>query len=76
MISSTLVTCWTGKSPGFSPLRIRPLAAGETVRLRHIPAIARQAAGSCKFPRIEDRGDAMAKRECCHLCNSAPTPSP
>src|SRR5262249_10535245 len=24
MISSTLVTCWTGKSPGFSPLRIRP----------------------------------------------------
>src|SRR5215468_4842820 len=24
MISSTLVTCWTGNSPGFSPLRIRP----------------------------------------------------
>src|SRR5215471_7090238 len=24
MISSTLVTCWTGKSPGFSPLSIRP----------------------------------------------------
>src|SRR5215831_6277173 len=30
MISSTLVTCWTGKSPGFSPLRIRPrILAGE-----------------------------------------------
>src|SRR5262249_51328660 len=24
MISSTLVTCWTGRSPGFSPLRMRP----------------------------------------------------
>src|SRR5262245_53810456 len=24
MISSTLVTCWTGKSTDFSPLRIRP----------------------------------------------------
>jgi hypothetical protein len=24
MISSTRVTCWTGKSAGFSPLRIRP----------------------------------------------------
>jgi hypothetical protein len=25
MYSSTLVTCWTGKSAGFSPLRIRPV---------------------------------------------------
>src|SRR5262245_25674595 len=25
MISSTLVACWTGKSAGFSPLRIRPV---------------------------------------------------
>jgi hypothetical protein len=25
MISSTLVDCWTGRSAGFSPLRIRPL---------------------------------------------------
>src|SRR5262245_28526077 len=24
MISSTLVACWTGRSPGFSPLRILP----------------------------------------------------
>src|SRR5262249_17875805 len=24
MISSTFVACWTGRSPGFSPLRIRP----------------------------------------------------
>src|SRR5712691_11270963 len=41
------------------------IAAGEPVRLRHIAAIARQAAGSSKFPRIEDRGDAIAKRERC-----------
>src|SRR5215813_6365324 len=25
MISSTLVTCWTGRSAGFSPLRMRPV---------------------------------------------------
>src|SRR5262249_45507759 len=25
MISSTLVDCWTGRSAGFSPLRIRPV---------------------------------------------------
>ncbi len=25
MISSTLVACWTGKSAGFSPLRMRPV---------------------------------------------------
>ena len=25
MISSTFVDCWTGRSPGFSPLRIRPV---------------------------------------------------
>src|SRR5690242_9349454 len=25
MINSTLVDCWTGKSAGFSPLRIRPV---------------------------------------------------
>jgi hypothetical protein len=25
MISSTLVACWTGKSKGFSPLRMRPV---------------------------------------------------
>ena len=24
MISSTLVDCWTGRSAGFSPLRMRP----------------------------------------------------
>src|SRR5262249_61457201 len=24
MINSTLVVCWTGRSPGFSPLRILP----------------------------------------------------
>jgi hypothetical protein len=25
MISSTFVVCWTGRSAGFSPLRIRPV---------------------------------------------------
>ena len=25
MYSSTLVTCWTGRSPGFSPLSMRPV---------------------------------------------------
>ena len=25
MVSSTLVTCWTGKLAGFSPLRTRPV---------------------------------------------------
>ena len=24
IISSTVLTCWTGRSPGFSPLRMRP----------------------------------------------------
>jgi len=39
------------------------IATTETVRLRYITAIAREAAGSRKFPRIEDRRNAMAKRE-------------
>jgi hypothetical protein len=36
MNSSTLVTCWTGRSAGFSPLRIRPKPHRSHVRCRRL----------------------------------------
>ena len=44
--NSTFVPCWTGRSRGFSPLRIRAAyTTGRTVSVEEIGAIAHQTAG-------------------------------
>src|SRR5215813_6158396 len=51
--SSNFTVCWTGKSAGFSPLRIRPRgAAGESKGVGNARAIADQPADLGKLAQI------------------------
>ena len=66
MTSSTFVDCWTGRSAGFSPLRIRQVSdAGSTVRIRKVFAsVADEAAGCGRRAIQQDRGYGMAECQC------------
>src|SRR5215204_3248692 len=67
-ISSTFVDCTTGRSAGFSPLRIRPgVDADLTVGVRKAASVANQAAGCGELAKLVDRGHRMAERQCAEL---------
>ena len=64
MTSSNLVGCMTGRSAGFSPLRIAAgIDAGLTIRIGNARSIAHQPAGRGKFAQRIDRGHRMARRQ-------------
>src|SRR5262245_54177437 len=63
MISSTLVTCWTGKSRLLAFEDTADVNPGLTVHLRKIAAVAHQPPGRCERAQLKDRRDRMADRE-------------
>jgi hypothetical protein len=61
MYSSTLVTCWTGRSPGFFALEYASgINARLTVRLRKTACVTHQTAGDSEVARLVDRGNRVA----------------
>ena len=66
--NSTFVPCWTGRSRGFSPLRIRSsVHTGLTVSVEEIRAIAHQTAGRDELTGREDCRHRVADGQCCEL---------
>ena len=64
MTNSNLVDCTTGKSPGFSPLRIPSgIDAGLTIGLAEVGAVAHQAACQRVFTLLVDRGNSVPRRQ-------------
>jgi hypothetical protein len=65
MTSSIFVTCCTGRSAGFSPLRMRPgIDASLVPKIGEAAAIAQQAAGQGEVTGLVDRGQRMAGCQC------------
>jgi hypothetical protein len=64
MYSSTFVACCTGRSAGFSPLRIRPsVETGQPIGIRDVDTVTHQAPGNDKLAGKGDRGQCVAERE-------------
>ena len=60
--SSNLVGCMTGRSAGFSPLRMASVDADLTIGIRQSASVAHQATGVDDIRATEDRGHRMASR--------------
>ena len=63
-MNSNLIDCITGRSPGFSPLRIQlRIDAGLTIGISNARSVAHQPTRSDELPQVIEGGDRMFGRQ-------------